>query len=424
LCSRAAIEYNDPETDNMRLMIYLCFSFFAFITACSSGADRSASTVRDSAGIVIVETARASDTEYWTVRQLLSIGPDSSAADTGVFGSIGGVTADAQGRIYVLDQQAQQVRVFAPDGKLVRALGRPGKGPGELSRFANGLLVAHDGSVWVPDYAQARINAYSPDDSSEVNTIPLVNRPGGRSWVLRGNDTLTYRAASITRDSVGRFRMWDGVVRTIAGSTALDTLLVFDYTPTEIGAPPNLRIPLIMNAALWALLPDGRLVSSSLDCEFIRIHKPDGSIERIVRNSEWTRAPLTQSDRTALKELLRQKLTLLGGDPTAAQSPNVEVWDRWPAITAVRAGPDNTIWVQRRGTIADIDAMAVNSPDTPERFGGGHWDVLDSFGMSLGFVRFPAGFRPYDVRESQIYGVSTDSVGVQRVRVLELARPN
>jgi hypothetical protein len=407
----------------MRLRNYLCFSFLACSSACTRGDTGAASTVRDSAGVAIVETAHSTETEYWTARQVLDIGPDSSS-ETGVFGSIAGVTADAQGRIYVLDQQAQQVHVFAPDGKFVRSLGRPGKGPGELSRFANGLLITHDGSVWVPDYAQARINAYSPEDSSKLNTIPLVNRPGGRSWVLRGNDTLTYRAVSITRDSLGRFRTWDGVVRTIAGSSALDTLLVFDYTPTEIGAPPNLRIPLIVNAALWALLPDGRLVSSSLDREFIRMHKPDGSVERIVRNAEWVRAPLTESDRAALKELLRQKLTLLGGDAAASQSPNVEVWDRWPAITALRAGPDNTIWVQRRGAIEDIDAMAVNSPDTPERFGGARWDVLDSSGRSLGFVRFPAGFRPYDAREARIYGVSTDSLGVQRVRVLELTRAN
>ena len=330
--------------------------------------------------------------------------------------------ADAQGHIHVLDQQAQQVRVFGADGKFVRSLGRPGRGPGELSRFANGLLSARDGSVWVPDYAQARINVYSAQDSSLLNTIPLVQRPGGRSWVLRGNDTLTYRAVSITRDSLGRFKTWDGVVRTIAGSPTLDTLLVFDYTPTEIGAPPNLRIPLIVNGALWALLPDGRLVSSSLDGESIRIHKADGGIERIVRNVEWVRAPLTESDRAALKDLLRQKLTLLGGDAKAAESPNVEVWDRWPAITAVRAGPDNTIWVQRRGTISDIDAMAVNSPDTPERFGGSRWDVLDSEGKSLGFVQFPRGFRPYDVRDSRVYGVTTDSLGIQRIGIVELKR--
>jgi hypothetical protein len=88
----------------------------------------------------------------------------------------------------------------------------------------------------------------------------------------------------------------------------------------------------------------------------------------------------------------------------------------------VRAGPDNTIWVQRRGTIEDIDAMAVNSSDTPERFGGTHWDVLDAEGKSLGFVQFPRGFRPYDVRDTRVYGVTTDSLGVQRIGVVQLKR--
>ena len=338
-----------------------------------------------------------------------------------MFGSIAVVTADSAGRIFVLDQQAQQVRVFAPDGKLITSLGRAGRGPGELSRFANGVMIAADGSVWVADYAQARINSYQPEDGTLRTTIPLVARPGGRAWQLHG-DTLVYRAMSIARDSLGRFRTWDGVVRTIPGSTVLDTLLIFDYVPTEIGAPPNLRIPLIMNAALWTRLDDGRLVSSSLDRDFIRMHKPDGTLERIVRHREWQREALSDVDRTALRELLRQKLVLLGGDASAAQSPNVELWDHWPAITAIRSGPRQTIWVQRRGTIADIDPMAINSPDLPDRFGGSLWDVLDQKGRPLGVIRFPAGFRPHDLRDSLVYAVSTDSLGVQRVKVLKLRR--
>ena len=390
------------------------------LAACTSANDRSAVTERDSAGIAIVDIA-GPGTDYGTTEPVLEIGPDTGSGENGVFGSIAVVTADSAGRIFVLDQQAQQVRVFAPDGKLITSLGRAGRGPGELSRYANGVMVPADGSVWVADYAQARINVYAPEDGRLRNTIPLVARPGGRSWQLHG-DTLVYRAMSIARDSLGRFRTWDGIVRTTPGSTVLDTLLIFDYVPTEIGAPPNLRIPLIMNAALWARLGDGRLVSSSLDRDFIRVHKPDGSIERIIRHREWQREPLSDADRAALRELLREKLVLLGGDASAAQSANVEFWDQWPAITAIRSGPRETIWVQRRGTITDIDPMAVNSPDAPDRFGGSLWDVLEQEGRPLGLLRFPAGFRPQDVRDSLVYGVSTDSLGVQRVSVLKLRR--
>jgi hypothetical protein len=394
--------------------------FLLFLLACSTAPDRSTTTLRDSAGIAIAETARSTDVEYWTVAPGLQIGP-AAAADTGGFGFIANVAADAQGRIYVLDQQAGHVRTFAADGKPGPVLGRAGKGPGELSRFANGLMIASDGSVWVPDYAQARINVYAVDGKL-LNTIPLVQRPGGRSWVLRGNDELLYRAVSITRDSLGRFRTWDGLVRTTPGSATLDTLLVFDYTPTQIGAPPNLKIPLIVNAALWALLPDGRIASSSLDRAFIRIHKPDGALERIVRSADWVRTPITASDRSALVGLLRQKLVFLGGAASAAESPNVEVCQHWPALTALRAGPDHTIWVQRRGTVSDIDALAINSPDTPEGFGGSRWDVLDRDGKSLGYLQFPRGFRPHQVTDSLVYGVTTDSLGVQRVSVLRLQR--
>lgn len=68
------------------------------------------------------------------------------------------ITVDAKGNLYVADWgNSHQVKVFAPDGKFVRAIGHPGKpatGPfdPEHLNFPYGLTVASDGRLWVAGY--------------------------------------------------------------------------------------------------------------------------------------------------------------------------------------------------------------------------------------------------------------------------------
>jgi hypothetical protein len=68
-----------------------------------------------------------------------------------------GIALDAQGRIYVSDWgKSHQVKVLAPDGKLVHTLGRPGEprvGPYDPlhMNYPKGLTVTSDGRLWVAE---------------------------------------------------------------------------------------------------------------------------------------------------------------------------------------------------------------------------------------------------------------------------------
>ena len=65
------------------------------------------------------------------LKEDLSIGgPDAQGDD--VFGQTRSVVVDDAGTIYVLDEQASDVKVFDASGKHVRTIGRKGQGPGEL----------------------------------------------------------------------------------------------------------------------------------------------------------------------------------------------------------------------------------------------------------------------------------------------------
>ena len=68
--------------------------------------------------------------EPWRLLPELVLG-EIEGAEAEVFASISGLAVDDAGRIYVLDRQANELRIFSPEGGHIRSVGRPGEGPGE-----------------------------------------------------------------------------------------------------------------------------------------------------------------------------------------------------------------------------------------------------------------------------------------------------
>jgi hypothetical protein len=107
----------------------------------------------------------------WSLRETCRIG-GAEAEGPYQFGQIVGMATDAAGRVYILDRQAQDVRVFTRDGEFVRTIGRPGQGPGEF-RQANGLTFDPDGRLWVVDPGNSRYSAFD----TIFNDLGMRNRP-------------------------------------------------------------------------------------------------------------------------------------------------------------------------------------------------------------------------------------------------------
>ena len=95
-------------------------------------------------------------------------GTDCPARNTG------GGEGTAEGRIYVLDNpgiRTFQMLAFDSDGKLIKKIGGPGRGPGEyfvLTDFA----VAPDGSLWINDAGMDNMLHYS-SSLEYIDTYPM-----------------------------------------------------------------------------------------------------------------------------------------------------------------------------------------------------------------------------------------------------------
>jgi len=133
-------------------------------TAACGGAEPSAVTVTDSAGVRI--TLSADTTATFAVVDtvpVLSLGGADVAGPT-QFGNINGVRVDRRGNLWVADGQSAEVRLFRPDGSFWKSVGGRGEGPGEFMSLR--LLGSFRGdSVAVWDDAQGRLTVLDPEGS-------------------------------------------------------------------------------------------------------------------------------------------------------------------------------------------------------------------------------------------------------------------
>jgi hypothetical protein len=106
-------------------------------------------------GRVLVTYAAGLGTHEDTIQTDLRIGQLDGPAEE-MFGDIRGVEMDDQGRVYILDFQASEIRTFSPEGSYIATIARKGEGPGELSA-ANGLAFDAHGRLWVNDHGKRSV---------------------------------------------------------------------------------------------------------------------------------------------------------------------------------------------------------------------------------------------------------------------------
>ena len=114
------------------------------------------STGREGEPVVrkILEGARAAEPPYRLVRRVGGPGEGD-----GQLKYAEGIGADSSGNLFVLDAHAHRVQVFDAEGRFVRKWGERGRELQHLS-MPQDLVVGRDGSVWVFD--EKRVKHYSP----------------------------------------------------------------------------------------------------------------------------------------------------------------------------------------------------------------------------------------------------------------------
>lgn len=349
-----------------------------------------------------------------------SIGPEVAEAHVDLqFGSADGtdpnltfgairVQAASDGTIYVLEQQAAEVRVFDSGGRYLRTIVRQGEGPGEIGG-ANGIFLWGDTLLWINDTRQATIIGVDPD-GNEVRRFAKPVMRLTSTWAGVFDDRGRYWREVSHADNAPGFpppmglTSWTGrhyYKSHDLSSGAIDSVQVgearfriYAYATPEV---PFGFLPLRFEPfEMIVVNPAGG---------FWRAHSTSYRIAQTTENGDTLlvieaglpEQPVTDADRSAYvdsivadrPELRREAEEVAGLMP-----------DTKPMLARIIIDDEHRLWVQR---ITPADAPAF-------------YDLFSADGNYLGSVRLAfTAAGPLVIRRSTIYTWIEDDLDVPYV---------
>lgn len=344
----------------------------------------------------------------WRLEVDLRIGRlDGTGPD--VFGNVRDIIPDALGRLWVLDSQARELRVFEDDGTFVRAVGRAGAGPGEFSGNPCAFAGA-DGEIWVEDRRRRwqRFDTTGTLLGARPSTSNLgcgVRRwtPDGRlaaAGVLMDPETRTSTSYYLihARDDEGELLEPDTVLppevpeRPSVTWVSPDERMRIGSTIPFAAAPSRQMGP---HGDFWVSEGGGpyRIRRQALEGDTLLV---------VEREYEPVPVPDSLHDQ-AIEDFVRDDMTPEDGfDP--ADVPRV-----FPPFVRPIPATDGSLWVQR---LVEDGAAAL--------------DVFSPDGVYLGAAEVPPEFENMFVElvtADHMYVRLTDELGVNYVVRMAILRP-
>jgi sugar lactone lactonase YvrE len=335
----------------------------------------------------------------WRMEEDLRIGT-ATGQGPALFGEVAAVEADSLGRVWVLDRQARQLRVFDARGKHVRTIGREGEGPGEF-RDPIALAWAPDGTMWVVDPGAARFTVF---DTAGLFIATHPRRVAGYSVPWRGafgSDGLLYEIAMVPGATPGESRM--SLLRFDAGMEPADTFALPDHRGEQYelrdGGTTRIAAAVPFTAGhVMGLDPRGFVWTGVNDrYRLARMRTGAGGDTVLIVERESPPVPVTAAERDEAVAGMKW-FTDQGGRVDAGRIPGTK-----PAFEQVVVDLDGGIWVR--------PALAAGTA-------GAAFDVFDAEGRYGGRVRLPGGMERFPqpvIRGGAMYGVANDSLGVPYV---------
>jgi hypothetical protein len=407
---------------------YSCTAALAAVavTACASGDGEWRGSVSDSAGITLV--ANTDDgiwtaSEQWRVEEDLRIGSAEGDADY-QFGQIGarGIAVGSDGRIYVLDAQAQHVRVFSPEGVYQSTIGRPGGGPGEIGAGANFLMMGPADTLVVVDLGNQRINRYLPDGAAAGSFLLSIEQQGlPLNFASTSSGVLARQSRPLALPGRPAADSLDAVVAFTCDGSVTDTLIKFPSGGTLSlgGGTPELN--LFAAEPVWDLAAGRQVLYGMNDDYWIGLYAAGGRLTRVITKPFET-TPVGERDQQAVMGFLERAWTDAGVPPQALAQLRgiVHFGESYPAFARIAAGPGESVWVQHFQSVSALSDDEYESYNPLEDTGAPDWDVFDADGRFLGIVTMPTRFQPRHFVGNSIYGVWRDELDVQHVMRLRV----
>jgi hypothetical protein len=345
-------------------------------------------------------------TDAWRVVEEVRIGTmEGDGPD--LLGEVRWLEADPAGRIWVLEGQALEIRVFEPDGSYVRTIGREGGGPGEFS-YPLHIQLGPDGNMWVTDPQNNRISVFDTsgtylDGKRMPGGFVIMPWPGG--FDAAGYH---YGPVPLPSDDEG-FNL--GLVKYDATFEPLDTLAV-PSDPVEREYFEIRREDSFWRQGIpytggfdWRLAPSGAVWGMFTDeYRLFELSAAGDTVRTIFR--DFTPLPVTEADMERAREQM-ESFIRNGGKVDWSKIPSSK-----PATEEMYVDDEGNVWV-RLVTAFDDRGRAFDVFDPEGRF-------LCTVRTAFSIARFP----PPIFRNGYVFAVVEDDLEIPYVVRARIERPD
>ncbi len=385
-----------------------------------------AAQVTDSAGIQVV-TSPPNNAVYATVapQPVLSVGV-LEGPDELMFGRVASAALDGAGHLVVADGQSNEIRVFDRGGSHLRTFGGAGEGPGEFETLT-GAWPTLDGVIVAVDNRADRITRFGPEGellSAEAFRETGLVRPIGlagptavlsRVRVLPSPNSTAGGAPDLAAMAAALEGGTEFFLRHGLDGVFVDTVAALPAATTQFSASGSgnslsieiMQVPFSANPVATASAAGRIAVTGGSSYEY-SLYGPTGVLERIVRLAEdppirteahleaWARGASPGGESWSEAEVR----AFLGRF-------DMPIPDRLPTWDGLVIADNGQLWARR---------YAIRGAETIVR------DVFDADGSHLGTVTLPSSFGRYveQVMDDRIVAIATDDLGVERVQIHEL----
>lgn len=394
------------------------------LTACSSPAATIdlAATVRDSAGIEIIEHPAeliAALPEWGVIGEpVVELGSGDQVAEE--FTSIRGAVRLADGNILLAEGGSNELRLFDAEGTYLATWARKGQGPGEFSGISFPMLGVGD-SIFVVDAQPQRTAVFAPDGrfarqivhprSAEAQTyLGLMGHLPGGTLVMQSNNfgnAPTTLGGPITRDTFA-------VVSAREGNLALDTIALIpgpelfavqfkegEYEGIGQGSPAFGRST--YTATSNAL---GRMLIGTNEANEVRVY--EGTSLRLMLRDMTPAQPVLEEHKVQYRKDQEANYARSAvSEAVKAQwrenaARNERFAETMPYYERLMFGTDGSIWVEAKRRFDDE---------------GRRYVVYGSDGRAVARAVFPDRVRPLQVGPDEMIGMWRDPDEVPHLRI-------
>lgn len=372
--------------------------------------DRVRTSVRDSAGVSIVENRDAGwAASPWRVESepQLRIG-NEGATESYRFSGIRAAFRLSDGGYAVADASSE-IRIFDAAGAYVTSIGREGEGPGEFRSIS--LLREHGpDSLVVWDFPLRRVTVIAvADGGARVSRSPVLAgfffaEDAFADGSLLG---LMSHGVDMAATAPGLLEEPAIFVRYDISSEVIDTI-----AQCPGGASSYLRSDGVVFSLPFSPSPLAVAAPHQVHCGSgaifeVETYDTSGALRRIVRLDRPNPPLEDEVVRRFVERLASRQRTPEARERIRADYSGLPYPVTLPAFSALLVDADTNLWV--------ADYKLGDSLPT-------RWTVFDPRGHIRGALELPGNFEPYEIGPDYLVGVATDSLGVEQAHVLSLRK--